>query len=62
MPVQAVLQPKNGITKKINDLLNQDAQYTVRDLARLANFSLARVYVISRNHLKPRKINARCIP
>ena len=28
---------------KITDLLNQDARYTVRDLERLANFSLARV-------------------
>ena len=32
--------------KKITDLLNQDAQYTVRDLAWLANFSLAPVHCI----------------
>ena len=29
--------------KKIIDLLNQDARYTVKDLARLVTFSLARV-------------------
>ena len=48
--------------KKITDLLNQNARYTVRALARLANFSLARVHGILRKHLKLRKINARWRP
>ena len=46
----------------MTDLLNQDAQYTVRDLAQLANFSLAQVHCHLRKHLKLRKINARWIP
>ena len=45
--------------KKSTDLLNQDARYTVRDLAQSANFSLAKVYGILRKNLKLRKINAR---
>ena len=48
--------------KQITDLLNKDARYTVRDLTRLANFSVARVLGILRRHLKLRKINARWIP
>ena len=32
--------------RKITHLLNQDTRYTVWDLARLANFSLARVHGI----------------
>ena len=44
-----------GIIKKITDLLNQDARYTVRNLARLANFSVSRVHGILRKHLKLEK-------
>ena len=47
--------------KKITDLLNQDDRYTLRDLAQLANFSLARVHGILSKHPKLRKINARWI-
>ena len=32
----------NSNIKKITDLINQDARYNVRDLARLVNLSLAR--------------------
>ena len=53
-----VTTPKSKI-KKLTYLLNQDAPYTVRDLARLANFSLVRVHGILRKHLKLTKINAR---
>ena len=52
---------KNNI-KKITDLLNQDARYTVKDLARLANFSLARVHGILRKHFELGQINATWIP
>ena len=37
--------------KKITDSLNKDARYTLRDLARFANFSLAQVHGILRKHL-----------
>ena len=48
-----------GNIKKTTDLLNQDARYTVQDIARLANFSLAQVYGILKKQLK---LNARWIP
>ena len=40
---------------KIIDLLNKDARNTVKDLARMANITLARVHGILRKHLKLRK-------
>ena len=46
----------------MTDLLNQDAHYTVRGLAQLVNFSLARVHGILRKHLKLENKNARWIP
>lgn len=48
--------------EKIRNMLNKDARYTVRDLARLTNLSLARVHGILKKHLQLRKINARWIP
>ena len=45
--------------KNITDILNQDARYTVTDLARLANFSSARVHAILRKHLELGKIKLR---
>ena len=42
---------KSDITK-ITDLRNQDARYIETDLARFANFFLARVYGAFRKHLK----------
>ena len=60
MPSSNNYHKKNNI-KKMNDLLNKDARYTLRDLARLTNFSLARVYGILRKNLQLRKINARWI-
>ena len=62
LSVQAVLQQlaQKGNIKKITELLNQDARYTVRDLVRLANFSLARFLCILRKNLKLRKIRDVC--
>ena len=48
-----------GNIKKIQNILKNDARFTVRQLARMTNFSLARVYGILKKHFKVRKINAR---
>lgn len=59
-------RPKTSVTKKnigkIRNLINTDARYTVRQLARLTSLSLAIVHEILKKHLKVRKINARWIP
>ena len=36
--------------KKITDILNQDALYTVGDLAQLANFSFALVHTVEKKN------------
>jgi hypothetical protein len=48
--------------EQIRNMLNKDARYTVGDLARLTNMSLARVHGILKKHLRLRKIIARWIP
>lgn len=59
-------RPKTSVTKKnigkISNLINADARYTVRQLARMTSLSLAIVHEILKKHLKVRKINARWIP
>jgi hypothetical protein len=50
-----------NIIEKNQDMLNKDTRYTVRDLARLTNFSLSRVNGILKKHLQLRKLNARWI-
>ena len=42
----------NSNNKKITYLLNQDVRYTVKDIARQANFSLTRFHDILKKHLK----------
>ena len=49
----------NGNIEKIQNILKTDARFTVRQLARMTNLSLARVHAILKKHLKVRKINAR---
>ena len=51
-----------GNIEKIRNILKTDARFTVRQLARMTNLSLARVHAILKKHLKVRKINARWIP
>ena len=51
-----------GNIEKIRIVLKTDARFTVRQLARMTNLSLARVHGILKKHLKFRKINARWIP
>ena len=51
-----------GNIEKIQNILKTDARFTVRQLARMTNLSLARVHAILKKHLKVRKINAGWIP
>ena len=57
----ATTTTKGDIEKKRN-IIKTDARFTVRQLARRTNLSLARVHEILKKHLKVRKINARWIP
>ena len=51
-----------GNIEKIRNILKTDARFTVRQLARTKNLSLARVLANLKKHLKVRKINAKWIP
>ena len=51
-----------GNREKIQNILKTDARFTVGQLARMTNLSLARVHAILKIHLKVRKINERWIP
>ena len=51
-----------GNIEKIRNILKTDVRFTVRQLARMTNLSLARVHAILKKHQKVRKINARWIP
>ena len=46
----------------IRQILEKDARYTVRQLAKMTGLSLARIHCILKKHLKLGKINARWIP
>ena len=61
-PGHPAITTTNGNIEKIRNILKTDAQFTVRQLARMTNLSLARVHAILKKHLKVRKINARWIP
>ena len=51
-----------GNIEKIQNIPKTDARFTIRQLARMTNLSLARVHGILKKHLNVRKINARWIP
>ena len=61
-PGRPALTTTKGNIEKIQNILKTDARFTVRQLARMTNLSLARVHAILKKHLKVRKINARWIP
>jgi len=48
--------------ERIRQILEKDARYTVRQLARMTSWPLAHVHCILKNDLQVRKINARWIP
>ena len=44
---------------KIKEIIEGDARFTVRDIARKVGVSLSTVHLILKKHLKVRKISAR---
>ena len=57
----ATTTTKQNISR-IRQILEKDARYTVRQLARMTSLTLARVHWILKKHLELRKMNARWIP
>ena len=50
------------IVSKIKEIIEGDARFTVRDIARKVGISLSTVHLILKKHLKVRKISARWVP
>ena len=50
------------IVSKIKEIIEGDARFTVRDIARKVSISLSTVHLILKKHLKGRKISARWVP
>ena len=50
------------IVSKIKEIIEGDARFTVRDIARKVGISLSTVPLILKKHLKVRKISARWVP
>ena len=53
---------RKEIVSKIKEIIEGDARFTVRDIARKVGISLSTVHLISKKHLKVRKISARWVP
>ena len=53
---------RKEIVSKIKEIIEGDARFTVRDIARKVGISLSMVHLISMKHLKVRKIFARWVP
>ena len=53
---------RKEIVSKIKEIIEGDARFTVRDIARKVGISLSRVHLILKKHLKVRKISARWVP
>ena len=50
------------IIPKVEEIVERDARYTVRDIARMVGISLSRDYCILKNILYVRKISTRWMP
>ena len=50
------------IISKIKEIIEGDARFTFRDIARKVGISLSTVHLILKKHLKVRKISARWVP
>ena len=50
------------IVSKIKEIIEEDARFTVRDIARKVGISLSTIHLILKKHLKFRKIFARWVP
>ena len=53
---------RKEIVSKIKEIIEGDARFTVRDIARKEGISLSTVHLILKKHLKVRKISARWVP
>ena len=53
---------RKEIVSKIKEIIEEDARFTVRDIARKVGISLSTVHLILKKHLKVRKISARWVP
>ena len=53
---------RKEIVSKIKEIIEGDARFTVRDIARMIGISLSTVHLILMKHLKVRKISARWVP
>ena len=53
---------RKEIVSKIKEIIEGDARFTVRDIARKVGISLETVHLILKKHLKVRKISARWVP
>ena len=53
---------RKEIVSKIKEIIEGDARFTVRDIARKVGISVSTVHLILKKHLKVRKISARWVP
>ena len=53
---------RKEIVSKIKEIIEGDARFTVRDIARKVGISLSTVHLILKKHLKVRKISASWVP
>ena len=53
---------RKEIVSKIKEIIEGDARFTVRHIARKVGISLSTVHLILKKHLKVRKISARLVP
>ena len=53
---------RKEIVSKIKEIIEGDARFKVRDIARKVGISLSTVHLILKKHLKVRKISARWVP
>ena len=53
---------RKEIVSKIKEIIEGDARFTVRDIARKVGISLSTVHLILKKHLKVKKISARWVP
>ena len=53
---------RKEIVSKIKEIIEGDAKFTIRDIARKVSISLSTIHLILKKHLKVRKISARWVP
>ena len=53
---------RKEIVSKINEIIKEDARFTVRNIAQKVVISQSTVHLILKKHLKVRKIFARSVP